>query len=187
MKKNKEKVDEVKDGNRVGLNNNVQPHCQSNQPRFQSKTSTSGRFDRPRSFSTQFSHFNGKSNRFQNQNRNFGYQNRYQSFGNRIFQRRNEHRGFSNSNVQHNPKFFQNSRFDNGRRRYQDNNFQRSENPRFYWNSRDKRPSENYKSCSTTSTTSKTPVRCDGYWLEASYTDLHGRPKTGQVWVVKSN
>ena len=187
LKKGKQKVDVVKEGNQVGSSNNVKSSCQTKKPEFQSKPSTSKRFDRPRSISPQFSHYNGKSNRFQSQDKNFGYQNRYQTSGNRNFQRRNEHRGFSNSNVQQHPKFFQNSWYNNGRRRYQDNNFQRSENPRFYWNSRDQRPSGNYKSCSTTSTTSKTPVRCDGYWLEASYVDLHGQPKTGQVWVVKSN
>ncbi|KAM0056936.1 putative transcription factor interactor and regulator CCHC(Zn) family [Helianthus debilis subsp. tardiflorus] len=119
LKKGKQKVDEVKDGNQVELNKSVKTSCQTKKPEFQSKPSTSKRFDRPRSISPQFSQYNGKSNRFQSQNRNFGYQHRYQTSGNRNFQGRNGHRGFSNSNVQQHPKFFQNSWYENQRRRYQ--------------------------------------------------------------------
>ena len=142
LKKNKQKNDVVQDGNRVGSNNNVQPSCQTNQPKFQSKTSTSGRFYRPRSFSPQFSHFSGKSNRFQRNN--FGFQNRYQTSGYRNFQRKNEYRSFRNSNGQNNPRFFRKSDSENWRRR--DNNFQRSANQRVYWNSYDQRSSGNYGS-----------------------------------------
>jgi len=193
FKKGKQKVDEgenedkveVKNGNQVGSNNNIKPSCQTNQPRFKSKPSLSRRSDRPRSISPQNSHFNGQSNQFQK--KNFGYQNRYRTFGNRNFQRRNEHRSFYNSNVQQNPKFLRSSGYDNGRRRFQYNSFQRSGNQRVYWKSRDPRPSENYKSYSTTAHTSKTPVGCDGFWTVLDYVDIHGQPKTGRVWVLKSN
>ncbi|MFS7922931.1 putative transcription factor interactor and regulator CCHC(Zn) family [Helianthus anomalus] len=73
LKKGKQKVDEVKDGNQVGSSNNVKSSCQTKKPEFQSKPSTSKRFDRPRSISPQLSHYNGKSNQFQSQNKNFGY------------------------------------------------------------------------------------------------------------------
>ena len=146
LKENKKKNDAVKDGNWVGSNNKVKPSCQMNQPKFQSKPSTSGRFDRPIGFSPRFNHFGGKSNRFHRNN--FGFQNRYQTSGYRNFQRKNEYRSFRNSNVQNNPRFFRKSDNENWRRRV--SNFQRSANQRLYRNSYDQRSSGNYGSQSRT-------------------------------------